>query len=283
MALAVSLDQSFAECRRITARSRSTFRFAFRLLPPHKAEAMNALYAMARITDDLADGPGLAMARRLALTQWKTDLRLALAGKPTHPIHPALCHVMKQFELPAEDFFQLIAGCLQDVFPEPFPTAAELRQYCYRVSCTIGLNCVRIWGVQPGVAWTDVEPPALEAGYAFQLTNILRDIAEDGRTGRVYLPQDELASFGIAPPNWAEAPRFNEFLNWQLDHVQSHYAKAETLTAMLSSEGQAIYVLMMRAYRELAGRLRRAGPKLLKKRIRLSAWQKLKLLWASRS
>jgi 15-cis-phytoene synthase len=280
--MAVSLEESFAECRRITAKSRSSFRFAFRLLPPHKADAMNALYAMARLTDDLADGPGSMSTKRQALSQWKSDLRLAVGGAHTHAIHPALCHVMQRFGLPMDDFDQLIAGCLQDVAPLPFDTYGELQQYCYRVSCIIGLNCVRIWGVQPGVSWSEVQPPALEAGYACQMTNILRDLAEDSRAGRVYLPQEELTKFGIAPPDWAKSPRFNEFLNWQLDRVAGHYQQAEGLVPLLSSEGRAIYTLMMRAYRELAGRLRKAGPGLLKRRVRLSTWQKLKLLWATR-
>ncbi len=241
---------------------------------------MNALYAMARLTDDLADGPGSITTKRQSLSQWKSDLRLAVAGAHTHPIHPALCDVMQHFSLPFEDFEQLIAGCLQDVAPQPFGTYSELQQYCYRVSCVIGLNCVRIWGIQPGVKWDDVHAAALEAGYAFQLTNILRDLAEDSRAGRVYLPQEELTKFGIVPPDWAKSPRFSEFLNWQLDRVATHYQRAEALTPLLSNEGQAIYTLMMRAYRELAERLRRAGPKLLVRRIKLSSWQKFRLAWA---
>jgi phytoene synthase len=282
MAVAVSLEESFAECRRITAKARSSFRFAFRLLPSQKADAMNALYAMARLTDDLADGPGSVGSKRQALSQWKSDLRLAVAGAHTHAIHPALCDVMQRFALPMDDFDQLIAGCQQDVAPVPFGTYAELQQYCYRVSCVIGLNCVRIWGVQPGVPWSDVQPLALEAGYAFQMTNILRDLEEDSHAGRVYLPQEELAKFDIDPPDWAKSSRFTEFLNWQLDRVAGHYQRAEALVPLLSSEGRAIYSLMLRAYRELAERLRRAGPGLLKRRVRLSTWQKLKLLWATK-
>jgi phytoene synthase len=279
--MAVSLEESFAECRRITAKARSSFRFAFRLLPPHKADAMNALYAMARLTDDLADGPGSISTKWQALSQWKSDLRQAVGGAHTHAIHPALCDVMHRFGLPMDDFDQLIAGCLQDVAPQPFMTYAELQQYCYRVSCIIGLNCVRIWGMQPGVSWSEVQPPALEAGYAFQMTNILRDLAEDSRAGRVYLPQEELTKFDITPPEWASSPRFVEFLNWQLDRVVGHYQRAEALVPLLSTEGRAIYTLMMRAYRQLAMRLRKAGPKLLKYRVRLSVWQKLHLACAT--
>ena len=282
MGMAVSLEESFAECRRITAKARSSFRFAFRLLPPHKADAMNALYAMARLTDDLADGSGTVGSKRQALSQWKSDLRLAVAGAHTHAIHPALCDTMQRFGLPMDDFDQLISGCLQDMAPVPFGTYAELQRYCYRVSCVIGLNCVRIWGVQPGATWDEVHPPILEAGYACQMTNILRDLAEDSRARRVYIPQEELAKFDIAPPDWAKSSRFNEFLHWQLDRVAGHYRKAEALVPLLSAEGRAIYSLMMRAYRELAERLRRAGPALLRRKVRLSAWQKLKLLWATR-
>jgi len=270
------LADSYTACRAVVARSRSSFRPAFRVLPAPKREAMDALYAFARLTDDIADEPGAPDDKRRKLLTWQRDL---WAAERTHPIQPAIRHTVAKFGIPRAYLDELIAGCAMDIDPVPMSSFDELKRYCYRVSCVVGLSCVRIWGLQAGVPGYEAESPALSAGYAFQLTNILRDVAEDARAGRVYLPQDELAAANVIPPTWSH---FAEFLPAQLERVFGYYSEAAKLTPLLSSEGQRIYTVMFTAYRLLAERLCEAGPALLTHRVRLSTVQKLRLWWLTR-
>ena len=272
-------------CRRLSARAGSTFRFAFDLLPKAKADAMHALYAYLRLTDDLADGPGEVPAKHAALAEWRTRLHDALGGRFSHRVHPALHHTVRNFGIPHLLLFEPIAGGETDLSGEGFATFDDLRTYCRRVAGGVGLACVRIWGVKPGVSWEEVEPPAEAAGLAFQLTNILRDLGEDRTAGRVYLPADELERFDCPPLRWEQCELFRELLRFQVDRARRFYQQSEPLFVMLSADGRRVFALMSRAYRGLLERVAMAGPVVLRKRVRLGAWAKLNLIaraWAAK-
>ncbi len=279
------LVSSFRHCRRLSARARSTFRFAFDLLPKPKADAMHSLYAYLRLTDDLADGPGEAADKRAKLADWQKRTADALAGVLTHRIHPALHHTATAFGIPAAYLFDPIRGGETDLTGDGFATFDHLRTYCHRVAGVVGLACVRIWGLRPGVAWEEAEPPAEAAGLAFQLTNILRDLGEDRGTGRVYLPADETARFECPPESWDSSPRFGQLLAFNADRARSFYQQSEPLFGMLTADGRRVFGLMSRAYRGLLERVAAAGPVVLRRRVRLSKWAKLSLVaraWASK-
>jgi phytoene synthase len=192
-------QHSFAACREITRRANSSFPLAFRLLPPHKRRAMSALYAFSRLTDDLTDEPGEAAVQRAKLARWRAAIADALAGRSTHPIHPALHDTVARFAIPPRLLFDIIDGVETDLEPVRFATFADLYPYCYRVASAVGLACVRVWGLRAGATWEEADGPAEAAGVAFQLTNILRDLGEDAARGRVYLPTEELERFGCEP------------------------------------------------------------------------------------
>lgn len=277
------LESSNLHCRRLSARSRSSFRFAFGLLPRPQADAMHALYAYLRVTDDIADGMGDVTTKRAALARWRTRLTDALNGVYSHRVHAALHHTTELFGIPAEYLTAPIAGGETDLAGGGFTTFDRLREYCHQVAGVVGLACVRIWGLKPGVAWEEVEPLAEAAGLAFQLTNILRDLSEDRAAGRVYLPADELERFDCPSERWGNTPQFREMMASQTARVRGYYRQSEPLAALLTPHGRAVFTLMSWAYLGLLERVARAGPAVLQRRVRLSPWAKLNLLaraWA---
>ncbi|MCU0706129.1 MAG: phytoene/squalene synthase family protein [Fimbriiglobus sp.] len=278
-----ALGSSFCHCRRLSARSRSSFRFAFGLLPRPQADAMHALYAYLRITDDLADGPGELAMKRARLADWRRQLTEALNGICSHRTHAALNHIAHRYGIPEAELSAPIDGGERDLTGEPFRTFDELQRYCQQVAGVVGRACVRIWGLKPGVTWEQAEPFTDAAGLAFQLTNILRDLTEDRVAGRVYLPQDELNRFDCPPDRWANTPQFRELLRFQVERADGFYRQSEPLTELLAPHGRVVFNLMNRAYRGLLERVALAGPGVLSRRVRLTRGAKFGLLlraWA---
>jgi phytoene synthase len=275
-------------CNQITSDSNSSFPVAFRLLPPHKRRAMNALYAFMRVTDDLADEPAELPRKRDRLAAWRGGLRAALGGTFTHPVHPALADTVSRFDIPAQYLFDVIDGVETDLEPVRFATFADLYPYCYRVASAVGLACVRVWGLRPGATFAESDAPAEAAGIAFQLTNVLRDLGEDLARGRVYLPADELAHYGCPPGAWQDpkaGAAFRELLRFQADRARDFYRKAEPLAGLLSAEGRGIFRVMGGTYRRLLEEVARAGAGVLARRVRVPRWRKGLILlggWAAK-
>ena len=263
---------SYAHCRVVTRRARSSFPLAFRLLPPAKRRAMDALYAFMRVSDDLADDPGADAAK---LAAWRAALTEALAGRPTHPVHPALHDAVERFAIPPRFLFDVLDGVEADLAPLHFAAFADLYPYCYRVASAVGLACVRVWGLRPGATWAEADGPAEAAGIAFQLTNILRDLGEDAARGRVYLPADELAAFGVDPRAWsAHSPAFREMMRFQVARARRYYAAADRLNRFLTADGRAIYGLMCGTYHGLLDEIERRGFDVFAARVALPRWRK---------
>src|SRR5262249_19426417 len=154
-----------------------------------------ALYSFLRVCDDLADGPGEVAAKRRQLDDWRRRLDRALAGSYSHPLHAAFHEAVVEHAIPPAYLHAALDGVCMDLDVARYATFDDLYLYCYRVASVVGLSCVHVWGC-PGVA---ARPHAEAAGVAFQLTNILRDLAEDAGRGRVYLPAEDLERFGYGP------------------------------------------------------------------------------------
>lgn len=239
---------------------------------------MDALYAFMRVTDDLADGDGPQDAKRAALANWRDRLTAALSGVYSHRVHAALHRAVQQFDIPVTYLLEVVSGCETDAGPVRLASFDELRAYCYRVASVVGLACVRVWGLKPGVTFAESDPPATAAGYAFQLTNILRDLGEDLTRGRVYLPADELARFDAEPETWCDrSGNFPTMMRFQHDRAEGYFREAERLAPLLSPDGRRVYQLMCSAYRQLLARIAAADFDVFTKRVRLSRWAKLKL------
>jgi 15-cis-phytoene synthase len=199
-----SLTQAYAYCRDVTRKSSSNFYYAFRLLPSDRHNALCALYAFCRFMDDIADQQdgaassvsGGSRKEKLAalLGSWREELRQCYAGTPRHPISQALADTVQRFPIRQEYLAGIIDGVEMDLSRARYATFDELYAYCYRVASLVGLACIEIFGYRNSSA----REYAVNLGIAFQLTNILRDVGEDGKRGRIYLPAEDLARFGYA-------------------------------------------------------------------------------------
>lgn len=280
------IQSSNLYCRHVTRLANSSFPMAFRLLPHSKRRAMEALYAFLRVSDDLADEPGEIPAKRHRLRSWRAGLLSALDGKFNHPIHPALIEAIRQYGIPPALLLETLDGVESDIEPVRFATFAELYPYCYRVASAVGLACVHIWGLRAGASIEDVARAAEAAGIAFQLTNILRDLNEDFEGGRIYLPADELARFGVSIEDWPQSAadsRMRELIQFQSARAKTYYRSAEPLLRYLSRDGRAIFRVMMGTYRCLLDRIEKHGENLFRERLRVPKWRKVLILlsgWA---
>ncbi len=246
---------SYDECRRIARQSRSNFTPCFYLLSGKRRRAMVALYAFMRHTDDLVDGEmALADAAR-ALTEWRAEAAAALTEtvfpcEPRPGILPALAETAERFEIPHEYLFAAIDGSAMDLSKHRYATFAELSDYCYRVASAVGLACLRIWGYRGN----DPAEAAHACGVALQLTNILRDLQEDYRRGRVYLPQEDLERFGYSEVDLGQAvanDKFCKLMEFQVQRAERHYYEATKLAEGLDLEGRRIFIMIIRVYYRL--------------------------------
>ena len=196
---------SYQFCAKIAQREARNFYHAFLLLPRDRRLAMCALYAFLRHTDDLADEPGTAEQKTAALEQWRGALDAALEGQAlAWPGLPAVADTVSRRSIPHEYLHAVIDGVSMDMQPRGFADFGELADYCYHVASVVGLCCIHIWGYRSDGG--RAERLAEGCGIALQLTNILRDIREDARNGRIYLPREEMDRFGVDRPRSRREP-----------------------------------------------------------------------------
>jgi phytoene synthase len=187
------IAEAYAHCEAVTRRAASSFYWGFRLLAPERRRALCAAYAFCRAVDDVADGPGDTRARARSLASWRAELDAVYAGRPRHPIGVALADAVGRFVLPREYFEAVLAGVEMDLARDRYARwEDDLERYCRNVASAVGLVCIEIFGYTNPSA----RDYAVNLGLAFQLTNILRDVAEDAARGRIYLPQEDLRRFG---------------------------------------------------------------------------------------
>lgn len=272
-----SLEASFDYCRRV-ARSRArNFYYSFLLLPRAERDAMCAIYAFMRYCDDLSDEPAAGDARA-SIERWSADLERALAGDaPPHPVWPAFRASVERFRIPHECFRQMIAGVSSDLEPRTIETFDDLRQYCYQVASVVGLCVIHVAGFE------SAEAPRLaeDCGVAFQLTNILRDVSEDAGLGRVYLPQEDLARFGVSEQvlrGTQRTPEFLDLMRFEAARAREYYARSAALVNMVSPSGRAMMRAIVAIYSRLLDRIESSGFDVLGRRISLPAWEKIWLM-----
>jgi len=218
------MDENAAECRAILARGSKSFHAASLLLPPRLRDPVAAVYAFCRVSDDAVDespDPQAALARLEA----RLDAIYAFAPE-ADPVDRALSRVVRAYDLPREPFDGLLEGYAWDVEGRTYETLADLRAYCVRVAGTVGL----LMTVLMGERRAHVLERASDLGIAMQLTNIARDVGEDARRGRVYLPLAWLSEVGIDPAALVEAPRMSPQLGFVirrlLAEADKHYLLA---------------------------------------------------------
>ncbi|QEH37209.1 All-trans-phytoene synthase [Aquisphaera giovannonii] len=278
-----ALAASYAFCDRLARREARNFYPAFRLLPADRRRSMCALYAFMRHTDDLADGPGTEATKVEALEGWSRTLDDALAGGSGQwPGLPALADAVSRHDIPAHLLHDVIRGVSMDIRPRPFATFEDLAEYCYLVASVVGLCCIHIWGFRSEGG--RAERLAEGCGIALQLTNILRDLREDARGGRVYLPADDMARFGVTAEDLlADRPseRLRELIAFEASRAYSFYEQSRDLVPLVDAPGRPVLVTISGIYRALLDEIVRRDYNVLERRVRVPAWRKAAIALAS--
>jgi phytoene synthase len=289
MPQAITLDAAYATCRAIARREAKNFYYAFVALPEPRRNAICAIYAFMRKADDLSDDETVPRDQRLRnLEQWQSSWRNASqTGATQDPVFIAVRDATQRFNIPLSLLDELIAGTTSDLnanpgdAPDTYATFADLYRYCYLVASVVGLVCIRIFGFTDPAA----EKLAEETGVAFQLTNILRDVAEDAERGRVYLPLEDLAAHNVTlesilhrvkgtPPSSNERALLADIGQ----RAEAYYASADKLLPLIDRESRPAMWVLVKIYRGLLKRIRRADYDVFSRRISVPTFQKLEIL-----
>ncbi len=286
------LSHAYAVCRGITRRAAKNFYYGFIVLPSEKRNALSAVYAFMRHADDITDEPGDPQQKRQKLTEWLDAAKAVFAGKATDdPVLMALGDAQKNFKIPPELFEKLVYGTGLDL---EIPTASadapavlcntfeDLKQYCYYVASVVGLVCIRIFGYEDKKA----EFLAEDCGLAFQLTNIIRDIKEDAGMGRIYIPEEDLARTNLTPANFssaalkdpAQVQQLRPALEYEAERARKYYESAKWLMELIEEDSRAALWVLVEIYSRLLKKITERNYDVLTERVRLTFWEKMKVL-----
>lgn len=270
-----------------------TFTLAGRLLPSAKRRATNALYAFCRIADDLADQPyANPDTLRIELAGYRARLENTLKGTPDDAVFRELALAIRSFSLPTAPLYELLSGVERDLDPVEFENWSQLEAYCQGVASSVGELCTHVFGTRSS---GEHEPTMKHAivyartlGVAMQLTNILRDIGEDARLGRCYLPTDELEAFGLDredllrnPWKCLSAPGWMAFMRSQVDRARSLYKAARPGIALLSVDTQRCALACADGYAAILEAIEKRQYNTISGRAVVSMPRRLRLLWSA--
>jgi phytoene synthase len=266
-----ALEDSYAHCRRVARTRARNFYYAFVLLSRAHRDGMCAVYAFMRYCDDLSDEPG---ANRAAIEQWRKALDEALEGRyDAHPVLPALHDTVRRYQIPPRYLYEMIDGVESDLEPRRFETFEQLYRYCYQVASTAGLTTIHILGFESPDALLLAE----KCGIAFQLTNILRDIREDAERGRIYLPAEDLARFGVTEDDIRGGVRSSEFIDlmdFETARARRYYKESQPLLGLVDRRSRASLGALISIYSRLLDRIQRSNYDVFTRRISLPAAEK---------
>jgi phytoene synthase len=266
----VTLEASYAFSRRIARTRAGNFYYSFLLLSRRQRDAMCAIYAFMRHSDDISEG---AAASRQAIDQWRADLERALTGDyPENPLWPAFHDTVNRFKIPHQYFHEMIDGVSQDLSARQIQTFNELYRYCYQVASVVGLTIIHIFGFESQAAL----PLAEKCGIAFQLTNILRDIREDRENQRIYIPSEDIQRFRSDLAQYDE--KFVALMRFEAERANQYYAESRPLIAMVDAGSRRSLWALIEVYRRLLSRIEQSNFRVLDGRIRVPAIQKLGIL-----
>jgi phytoene synthase len=260
---------------RLVRAAKTNFYFAFVFLPRPKREAIFAAYAFSRHTDDLVDKAASPEAARRSLEAWRLELKECYRGRPRHPLTQNLRRAVRRFPAIREEHFELlIQGVEMDLEHDRYDTFDELYEYCYRVASVIGLICIEIFGYHNSRS----RDYAVSLGVALQLTNILRDLREDARRNRIYLPGEDLRRFGYSESALLSGvydDRFVELMQFQCARARRYYEEAGRLLPPEDTRRLFSAQIMKRTYQGLLDRIERSGYDVFRRPARLSGLHKL--------
>ena len=265
-------------CQQKAASSGSSFYYSFMFLPPNRRRAITALYAFCREVDDVVDECQDLQIASTKLAWWRQEVAKLYSGKPEHPVTQALVPVIAEFSVPQEQLLEIIDGMEMDLQQSRYLDFKALSLYCYRVASVVGLLAAEIFGFQD----RKTLKYAHDLGMAFQLTNIIRDVGEDSRRGRVYLPMDELKRFEVPVAdilNARHSDNFRKLMELQIERAEQFYAQAMSMLPAVDRKTQRPGLVMAAIYRTLLEEIKNDGCLVLNQRTSLTPIRKLWIAW----
>jgi phytoene synthase len=264
--------------RQKTAQSGSSFYYSFLFLPPPRRRAITALYAFCREVDDVVDETVDAQLAATKLAWWRVEVGNLFAGNPQHPVTKAMQRHLAPFGISQEKLADIIDGMEMDLTQTRYLDWPNLERYCYRVASVVGLLAAGIFGYRDARTLDY----ARELGIAFQLTNIIRDVGEDARKNRIYLPMDDLKRFGVPAAEVLQAketPAFRELMAFEAARAREHYGKAMQALPAQDRKAQRPGLVMAAIYRTLLDEIESDGWRVLTQRTSLTPLRKLWIAW----
>lgn len=282
-----SLDEAYDYCRRITATYSKTFYLGTLLMPEEKRRAIWAIYVWCRRTDELVDGPDAEATTPATLDQWEDNLESIFAGIPVSDPDVALVDTLERFPIDIQPFRDMIEGQRMDLYRSRYHSFDDLYLYCYRVAGTVGLMSNSVMGTDPirrTTPWSRSSEPdnpeqeAIALGVANQLTNILRDVGEDARRGRIYLPLEDLALFDYTEAdllNGVIDERWRELMRFQIQRARKFYAQSEPGIQKLSRDARWPVWAALMLYRKILDEIERNRYDVFTKRAYVPGFRKV--------
>jgi len=267
-------------CEQKAAQSGSSFYRSFRFLPAARRRAITALYAFCREVDDVVDDTSDVGVARIKLAWWRGQVAEIFSGTPRHPVAQALRPVVAEFALNEPQLQAVIDGMAMDLEQQRYLDFAALERYCDLVAGGVGLMSAEIFGYSDPAT----RAYARDLGIAFQLTNIIRDVGEDARRGRIYLPQDELDRFGVSAADILGArhtPGFVALMRFQVARARATYDTALGALPAADRRAQRPGLIMAATYRALLGAIERNDFRVLDRRVALSPLRKAWIAWTT--
>ncbi len=265
-------------CQQKTAQSGSSFYYSFLFLPQERRRAITALYAFCREVDDTVDECIDVSVAHNKLAWWRKEIGAMAVGNPSHPVTKALQPHLKTYSIDSKHLLAIVDGMEMDLSQTRYLDFPGLQRYCWHVASVVGILSANIFGV--------TRPETLQyaekLGLAFQLTNIIRDVGEDARKGRIYLPVNELQQFNVTAAdilNARHGENFEKLMRFQAQRAQAVYDEAFALLPNADRRAQRPGLIMASIYRALLSEIERDGFHVLDQRISLTPIRKLWLAW----
>lgn len=269
--------------KEISKKSKSSFYYAFNLLPNEKRDAMNTVYAFCRQTDDIIDeGNEPDELKYEKLHKWRIEFEKAFSGNSEYLLLNKLANTISKFNIPLDPFFELLKGMEMDLQRKTYLTFDDLVLYCYRVASTVGLMCIEIFGYKNKSA----KDFAIDLGIALQLTNILRDIKKDAKNGRVYLPQEDLKKFSYTEKDIylnSYNPNFVNLMQYEVERAKLYFERATNELDLDDKPSMFAARAMQHIYFKLLRKIADADYDVYNNNIRVSNFEKIGIsvgVWA---
>ena len=265
-------------CQQKAAQSGSSFYYSFLFLPPERRRAITALYAYCREVDDVVDECKEPTVARAKLAWWSQEVARIYRGEAQHPVARALSEVVEPYGIREQQLLEILAGMAMDLEHQRYPDFDQLKHYCHHVAGVVGILSAGIFGYR--------NPATLEyaddLGLAFQLTNIIRDVGEDARRDRIYLPLDELARFGVTEADVLQrrqTENFRRLICFQIDRALDCYERAFSRLPREDRRAQRPGFIMAAIYRALLEEIKADECRVLTRRTALTPVRKLWIAW----